>query len=70
MRRGFLHLVAIMAFRSVASASCSGERNRPSLRNAPRITKQVAGFKAVTLTEGEHGVFAEAAHVLELPESL
>jgi hypothetical protein len=29
----------------------------------------VAGFKAVTLTEGERGVFAEAAHVLRFPKA-
>ena len=29
----------------------------------------MAGFKAVTLTEGERGVFAEAAHVLRFPKA-
>jgi hypothetical protein len=39
------------------------------LQDAPRVTEQVAGFKAVTLTEGERGVFAEAAHVLRFPKA-
>jgi hypothetical protein len=39
------------------------------LQDAPRVTEQVAGFKAVTLTEGERGAFAEAAHVLRFPKA-
>jgi hypothetical protein len=39
------------------------------LQDAPRVTEQVAGFKAVTLTEAERGAFAEAAHVLRFPKA-
>lgn len=39
------------------------------LEDAPRVTEQVASFKAVTLNDGERGAFAEAAHVLRFPKA-
>jgi len=39
------------------------------LEDAPRVTEQVASFKAVNLNDRERGAFADAAHVLRFPKA-